>query len=286
MLAYAAVFIFGAACKPQKVDSADRSTVMPETAAAVPTHDPLPGGRSMELSILRGKALVNHTRDSLPTHVGNALRCTSCHLDDGARPNAMPWTGVYSRFPQYRARNGRVNVIEDRINDCFERSLGGVAIPFDGREMRDIVAYMAFLSKGIAPPGVVPGQGVKALAPPVPGDTVFGLAVFEKTCTRCHGLKGQGTGIAPPLWGPKSYTIGAGMARVRTASAFVRQNMPFDQPGSLTDAQAAAVAAYINSRPRPDFAGKENDWPRGDPPPDVAYPTKAATRTTTKSSTQ
>jgi thiosulfate dehydrogenase len=76
------------------------------------------------------------------------------------------------------------------------------------------------------------------------------------------------------------------MARVRTAAAFIRTSMPFDQPGSLTDAQAADVAAYINSRPRPDFKGKENDWPNGDPPPDVAYPTRAATRGPAKSSTQ
>ena len=40
--------------------------------------------------------------------------------------------------------------------------------------------------------------------------------------------------------------------------------------------QAADVAAYITSRPRPDFPGKEHDWPRGDPPPDVAYATLAA----------
>ena len=239
----------------------------------------------MGVSILRGKALLNNTRDSLPTHVGNKLRCTSCHLDDGLRPNAIPWIGVYSRFPQYRSRNDRVNVIEDRINDCFERSLNGVGLPFESREMRDIVAYMSFVSTGIAPPGVVPGQGVKALAPPVPGDTVFGKGVYEKNCTRCHGVYGEGSAIAPPLWGPHSYTIGAGMARVRTAAAFIRQNMPFDQPGALTDAQAADVAAYIDSRSRPDFRGKENDWPRGDQPPDVAYPTRGATRPATRSST-
>ena len=38
------------------------------------------------------------------------------------------------------------------------------------------------------------------------------------------------------------------------------------------------VARFINSQPRPDFKGKERDWPRGDPPPDVAYRTMAAPR--------
>jgi thiosulfate dehydrogenase len=62
------------------------------------------------------------------------------------------------------------------------------------------------------------------------------------------------------------------MARVGTAAAFIRATMPFDQPGSLSDQESFDVAAYMNARARPDFAGKERDWPNGDPPPDVAYP--------------
>jgi thiosulfate dehydrogenase len=68
------------------------------------------------------------------------------------------------------------------------------------------------------------------------------------------------------------------MARVRTAASFIRDNMPFDRPGTLTDQQAFDVAAFVVAQPRPDFSGKERDWPNGDPPPDVAYPTQAATR--------
>jgi thiosulfate dehydrogenase len=56
--------------------------------------------------------------------------------------------------------------------------------------------------------------------------------------------------------------------------------MPYDNPGSLTPHQAYDVATYINTRPRPDFARKSNDWPNGDQPPDVAYPTAAARRKT------
>jgi len=52
--------------------------------------------------------------------------------------------------------------------------------------------------------------------------------------------------------------------------------MPFDQPGTLSDQQAFDVAAYVDSRPRPDFPDKINDWPNGDAPPEVAYPTRAA----------
>jgi thiosulfate dehydrogenase len=80
----------------------------------------------------------------------------------------------------------------------------------------------------------------------------------------------------PPLWGPRSYNIGAGMARLRTAAAFIREQMPYDRAVTLTDQEAFDVAAYINAQPRPDFRGKENDWPNGDPPPDAAYQTRAA----------
>jgi thiosulfate dehydrogenase len=36
------------------------------------------------------------------------------------------------------------------------------------------------------------------------------------------------------------------------------------------------VAAFVASHPRPDYAAKAADWPNGDPPPDVAYPTAGA----------
>ncbi|MGH7718792.1 MAG: c-type cytochrome [Gemmatimonadaceae bacterium] len=228
-------------------------------------------------AVRRGRALMQATRESLPAHVGNALRCVSCHMGEGLRPDAMPWVGVYGQFPQYRSRSGKVIELEDRINDCFERSMNGRALARDGRDMVDIVAYMAFLSYGIPVGAEVAGQGIPRLDP-LPADTVRGAQVYAANCVTCHGASGEGTVAAPPVWGPRSYNIGAGMARVRTAAAFIKQAMPFDRPGSLTPQQAFDVAAYINSRPRPDHRGKEQDWPHGDPPPDVAYPTDAVKR--------
>jgi thiosulfate dehydrogenase len=52
--------------------------------------------------------------------------------------------------------------------------------------------------------------------------------------------------------------------------------MPFDTPGSLSDDQAIDIAAYLISRPRPDFPGKENDWPEGGAPADAAYEVNSA----------
>jgi thiosulfate dehydrogenase len=226
-------------------------------------------------SIRRGHALLAATRDSLPHYVGNRLRCMSCHLDDGRRAYASPLVGVYARYPQYSARSAATSSIEDRINDCFLRSMNGRPLPRESRAMHDITAYLAWLSRGVPVGAQVEGQGLARLKPLRP-DTARGAALFASTCARCHGADGQGTPIAPPLWGPQSFNIGAGMARLRTAAAFIRHNMPFDRPGSLTDQQAFDIASYVVSRPRPDLPGKESDWPNGGAPPDVAYPTRGA----------
>ena len=105
--------------------------------------------------------------------------------------DAMPLVGSYARFPQFRARSGRVDVLEDRINDCFERSMNGKALDRAGKDMHDIVSYLAFLSIGM-PVGIdMEGQGIPRLEP-VPGDTVAGRQVFASTCAVCHGADGGG----------------------------------------------------------------------------------------------
>src|SRR5437879_11564123 len=78
--------------------------------------------------------------------------------------------------------------------------------------MRDIVAYLWFLSRDlpIAPPPA--GNRLQQWAA-LTADTAAGAAVYATTCVKCHGLDGQGTAVAPPLWGPKSYNVGAGMTR-------------------------------------------------------------------------
>ncbi|HJQ11463.1 MAG TPA: c-type cytochrome [Gemmatimonadaceae bacterium] len=221
-------------------------------------------------SALRGRAILLATRDSLPRNVGNGLRCASCHIDGGLRANAMPWVGAYARFPQYRTRSGKVDLIEDRINDCFERSMNGKPLERSGRDMRDIVTYFAFLSTGI-PVGVqMEGQGFPRLSP-MKGDAGRGAGLFVTTCARCHGPTGQGTAVAPPLWGPRSYNAGAGMARISVAASFIHSLMPLDRAQQLTPQQAFDVATYINTRPRPEFSKRFRDWPRGGRPPDADY---------------
>jgi thiosulfate dehydrogenase len=254
---------------PQSSSVARQSAATGRVPFRVPSDAELRDS-AYRVSALRGRAILLATRDSLPRKVGNSLRCASCHIENGLRRNAMPWVGSYARFPQYRARSGKVDLIEDRINDCFERSLNGKALAPSGRDMGDIVAYLAFLSNGIPVGAQMEGQGLPRLKP-LSGDLKRGVSVFAATCTRCHGANGQGTAIAPPLWGARSYNVGAGMANIITAASFIHALMPIDRAQRLTEQQAFDVATYINTRPRPDFPRKVHDWPNGGKPAGADY---------------
>jgi len=61
------------------------------------------------------------------------------------------------------------------------------------------------------------------------------------------------------------------MARLHTAAAFIKWNMPLGQGGSLSDQDAYDIAVYFTLQPHPDFPGKEQDWPQGGKPDDARY---------------
>ncbi len=265
---------------PAAATTAAVDTVMPVPAESLLTQD------AASQSIRRGMALVIAMRDSLPKHVGNDLSCTSCHLDKGRKAFANPWVGVTARYPKFWARTGTQVSLEDRVNDCIRRGLNGTALPAGDASMRDIVAYMTWLSSKAPAGGVTWGLGVDSIAP-LPPDTVRGKSTFAMYCARCHGPDGQSgrtLGVqhpGPPLWGPRSFTIASGQARIRIVSAFVHHHMPFDAPGFVADSISYDVAGYVLSKARPDFPGKELDWPKGDAPPDLLYRLKSESKSAT-----
>lgn len=244
--------------------------------------DSLPQDKQGKM-IRYGYHLVAHTssiigpdvRNPVMRFAGNNLACQNCHIDSGQRKFAAPFVGVTGRFPQFRKRADALGTIEDRINGCMQRSMNGKKLPADSREMKAIVAYMTWLSRGVPVGEKVSGTGyVKLHYPDRKASIVNGKKIFLSTCTSCHGENGQGKKndpndptkgyLYPPLWGPDSFNRGAGMHRVLKAAAFIKANMPFGttyKKPVLTDAEAYDVAAYINSKTRPGLAHLDKDFP-------------------------
>lgn len=237
---------------------------------APPSPETIPGDLRGEQIRLGYKMIVN-TQEYGKRYVGNALNCTNCHLDAGLNPNSASFVGLSTLYPQYRERAGRQMTLAGRINECFERSLNGKPLPHDSVKLTAIVAYIEWLSRNMPPGSAVPWRGMPRLTMTHQPDPLNGKKVFEKKCVFCHGSDGQGTIAAPPVWGPRSYNIGAEMARVGVAASYIKTNMPRGRGWTMTDDEAFDAAAYINTQPRPDFPDKIHDWPKGNKPMDVPY---------------
>ena len=234
-------------------------------SGSLPSLDEIPAGPKGE-AIRYGFKLVTQTPKLLKAYLGNTLTCQNCHLGAGRTPHAAPFVGVYSLYPIYRTKNDRVNTLEMRINACFRRSMNGKPLEHDSNEMAALVSYMAWLSEGIPAGTEIPERGFPRIHPTRQPDSKQGNRLFTAKCAVCHGVDGQGTAVAPPLWGPQSFNNGAGMARVPTLAAFIRQNMPRDQGGTLTEDEAFDVAVFVTSQPRPDFPDRIHDYPKGHNP--------------------
>jgi thiosulfate dehydrogenase len=263
--AFAAVLLLASA-------GAARAADAPFAPPAPSTISPGPLGDA----IWFGRKTAEQTSASVKANVGAALSCTSCHLQGGRTPNASPWVGLWGVYPEYDARSGRVITLGDRINECFRRSMNGKPLALDSVAMRGLLSYIWWLSKDV-PTGVsVVGRGLTNIEAPRPADPVKGQTLYTGKCAACHGEAGQGvTGadgqvVFPALWGSRSFNVGAGMARLDTAAAFVKAKMPLGGL-AISDQEAYDVAAYFTRQPRPDFKAKKGDWPNGDKPKDARY---------------
>jgi len=279
-LAPVAVLIFvacgGGASAPTPADTGGTMVAAPTPASALidaPTEADIPADE-FGASVRRGLYLLRFTPESLPNYARSSLRCTSCHQNDGLKLTSAPLVGAHARYPKYMSRAGATVALADRVNYCFTRSLAGSALPADSREMEDILAYLAFISKAYSYGAKTPGSsGLEPMRDTLVGDLTRGEALFTKTCVVCHGAEGKGLGPIPALWGPTSYSIGASMAREERAASFIFHNMPQSAPGTLSAQEAFDLAAFVNSHPRPDSPGKETDWPFGGAPRDTPYAT-------------
>jgi thiosulfate dehydrogenase len=240
---------YGAPGNPQAADASKKW--------AAPDPSTIPAG-PMGDSIRLGMNVFNDTPRYAERYVGNKLSCTHCHIDGGTVSQGMPMVGLPGIFPMYRDREKTVITFEERIEQCFQRSESGHRIPNDGPEMVGLVAYSQWLSKDQVTGKPFPGRGLVTL-PELAGDSAKGEKIFGEQCAVCHGADGAGKlPVAPALWGPNSFSDGAGMHQISKMAAFVQHNMPQNAPDSLTPQEAYDVSTFIHSKPHTPFVMKDH----------------------------
>ena len=147
--------------------------------------------------------------------------------------------------------------------------LNGKEPPLNDKVLIGLESYAHFLATG-APTGAnLPGRGYPKLPQPARLNYAHGQQVYAQKCALCHRPDGQGQSVAdgtvvfPPLWGPRSYNWGAGMASIDSAAGFAKANMPFSQeipsptkkrgmPRPISTARSARkILASAAQSPRP-----------------------------------
>jgi thiosulfate dehydrogenase len=220
---------------------------------------PVPTGELGEIVRL-GKELVERTNTHPLTkpYVGNDLQCSSCHLHAGTDPKVATFIGVASAYPLYSTRHKAVITLEERVGDCFMRSLNGIRPPLGSKPSVAITTYITWLSTGY-PGRMNPNADEGLYAFPVlpvgdaRADAARGEKTYRQKCSNCHNFDGQGVpGDIPPVWGTRSYNAGAGLAEIPKLAGWLKAAMPLGDAG-LTDEEALDIAAYVDSQPRPKF---------------------------------
>ena len=220
-----------------------------------------------------GHELFTHTSEYLGPEVpdrskryaGTNMSCSSCHRAEATMPYAAPLIGTYSVYPQFSARFGKMVTLENRINLCFTHSLSGRPIPEDSTEMKALMSYIEYLSRGVPKGAKIIGEKEMVVEEPKrAANLVRGEVVFKQHCIACHGENGLGTRagvvgdhkgyVFPPLWGADATSESASMFRILSTFQYVYVNMPFGQATwerpALSKDDVYDVAGFVISHPR------------------------------------
>ena len=281
-----ALFSCGGPKENQESSKNDIQIYTPKTSivddAKIPDAAPkdYPMGELGELVKL-GEDIMN-TTDTHPLTkdlVGNKLQCKSCHLkgSDGKPGTATgigTFIGTATAFPAYSKREKTVQSLQDRINNCFMRSMDGKRPIIDTKASMAMATYITWLSTGMpiqqdakrpCSPLVSENwaKSIKIMAEIQKKAThdnyISGKELYASKCVSCHGENGAGLAVFPPLWGKSddgkwlSYNAGAGMSKIDKGAAWVQANMPLAQGGTLSDQESADIMLYVNAQPHADF---------------------------------
>jgi thiosulfate dehydrogenase len=191
-------------------------------------------------------------------YTNNKMNCTNCHQDAGTKPYSFNLVTAFRHYPSYRAREGKVLSLAERINNCIMHPHLGKPLPLDSREMIGIMSYLKWLSDSASVTKATKGlKNVEIDLPDTAASPAAGAVLYADNCARCHGTSGQGEMRLdnsaykyPPLWGMKAYQPGSSMHRIVKMAQWLVSNMPYDKATHdkpfLTSAQALDLAAFIN----------------------------------------
>ncbi|TQR18034.1 c-type cytochrome [Psychrobacillus vulpis] len=235
-----------------------------------PSLEEVPEGPIGE-AITYGYKLVNETYSVADPYVGNNLSCASCHAGAGLDKDSSSLVGVTAVYPQYIARSGKIVTIEDRINGCMVRSMNGEKFEANSDELKAMVAYFTYISEGVPVGADIPWRMTNDMDNVPTPNVASGEQLYQKSCIACHAADGSGTdpNTGPALWGDNSFNDGAGLARISKMAGYIKNNMPAGSEGTLTNQEAADLAAYVLSQDRPEWKNHDKDWPNGGKPNDI-----------------
>lgn len=136
------------------------------------------------------------------------------------------------------------------VASCATRPAAPPA-PFPGKLDLGVDPTSAELARYFSYPA--DGRGL----PPGSGTYAQGQKVYQAKCAACHGAKLEGTKIGDRLIGGRGTLVNDSPARspVKTVESYwpyattlfdyVKRAMPFNAPGSLSDAEVYSVVAYV-----------------------------------------
>ena len=208
-------------------------------------------------------------------YLGNKMNCTNCHQDAGTKLYSFNLLSAHENYPQYRAREGKVLTLAERINNCVMRPHNGRPLPLDSKEMVALLSYLKWINSYA--PKAKTFKGAKNLEvefPETAANPERGAVLYNEHCVRCHGADGSGlmdsvnvTFKYPPVWGQTSYQPGSSMHRVIKQAQWLKANMPYDKAlwdkPFLTDEEALDIAAFVNedAHKRPGVKGFDYPHP-------------------------
>ncbi len=241
-----------------------------------------PKGKLGETVKLGEDILLHTDTNSLSkNYVNSKLQCVNCHRKGkdnrvGTTDKIGTFIGTATAFPAYSSRYKDIISLQNRIDGCFSRCLGGTKSIVNTKVGIAVESYITWLSTGMdinmsnkAPRTPLKitmwsknRKKFKLLFKKVTHKNYLnGKKLYDTKCASCHGIDGKGDKNFPPLWGKDkngkwlSYTADGSMAKLPNGATWIQDNMPLGNPRTLTDKESVDITLYINAQKRANYNG-------------------------------